>query len=622
LEAAAFEPAPVLELLEERFVTMAVDRDERRDLAEAYAEAFLLLPDPHPAPDPGLPFVVVTTADGHPLEGTSLWRDERPLGPSLLSFLQRLASEWDKDRPAAEARAGLVLAALRDAQAVSGPAPAVLDVALVERALGGLAEAFDPKRGGFGAAPKRPPHGALRLLLEEEARTGNRRALTMATATLDAIAKGGLRDAAGGFFREASADDWTLPVREKTLADNALLLDAFVRAYEATGSPSYRDAATSIAHWALMTMRDSSGAFQAAVAGTDEHDARVFAYANGLMIGALARSGQSLSRKEDTAAATAAAQRITERLFPPVSLRRFAEGDEARGGALLEDHAYLAQGLLDLQEATLQERWTVAARSLVDAALLRFSEPSGGGFFTSAEDGALRPARLRDGYDGRLLSANAVMASVLLRLARVTGEMRYHDWARRTVLAFATDLSRAPRGMETMAAVAGELLGRPQPDAERGALLGSRAVRGPVAIAASLRPARLGPGQAGEAHIELRVQPGFAVTAHRPTAFGPSRRAGKDLAGLIVAVPGGPVSLRPPQYAEGAPLGGGGDADSILVYTGETRVVIPFRSPPGTPPGELRIRFRVVFQICRADRCEPPDRVLLEVPLIITSDPS
>src|SRR6185295_2226993 len=227
LEAAALADPAVTDVLKERFVLVALDPDERPDVALGLADALLLLPDPRPALDPGLTAVVVTTPDLRVLDGTALAREGRALGPALLPFLVRLADEWEGNRGALEARAGLLTAALREAQAAAPPL-AKLTPALLDRPLAGLREAFDRRHGGFGLPPRRVPHGALAFLLEEYERTSDKTALGMATTTLDAILAGGLRDPRGGFFREAAGEDWSSPEPEKALADNALLLSVLV----------------------------------------------------------------------------------------------------------------------------------------------------------------------------------------------------------------------------------------------------------------------------------------------------------------------------------------------------------------------------------------------------------
>jgi hypothetical protein len=616
LEEAALSDPRVAAVLEGRFVAAGLDPEQRPDLARGLEDALLLLPLPRPLPDPGLPRVIVTTPELRILDGTALVREGRPLGPALLDFLVRLADAWDADRSGLEARAGLVTAALREAQAAR-PLPS-LGPALLERPLAGLREAFDRRHGGFGVAPRRVPHGALRLLLEEHARTGEASLLSLVTATLDAVLASPLRDASGGFFREAMGEDWTLPVRERTLADNSLLLGALVSAHEATGRSAYAEAAAGIAGFVEKDLRDAAGGFQHAVAdgpSGELRDERVFAYANGLAVSGLARAGKALARAEDLRAAAAAADRVLARLGPARSLARFAEGGERHGPSLLEDYAFLAEGLLDLHQATGGDRWRSEARSLLDAAVGLFGDPVAFGFFESAEDGELRPARRRDAYDGPLPSANAVMASALRRLGRATGETMYVELSRRTVLAFASDLPRTPRGLETLASVVGEIVGPVSgpPAGAAGAL--PRASRGPVAFEATVEPAALRPGRPAKVAVRIEVAPGARVIAHRPfPAPGPARREARDVSPLALAFPEAPFRVGPPQYPDGAPSALPGGPASVLAHVGTVTVTAPLTVPREAPAAEKRLRVRVVYQVCDARRCEAPESVLLEAP--------
>lgn len=612
LEAAALGDPATARVLQDRFVVVALDPDERPDVAHGLADALLLMPDPRPGLDLGLPAVVVTTPDLRVLDGTVLVRDGRPLGAALQPFLVRLADEWDESRAAAEARAGLLTAALREAQVAAPPLPR-LTPSLLDRPLAGLREAFDRRHGGFGLPPRRIPHGALLFLLEEYERASDKASLGMATTTLDAILSSRLRDPSGGYFREAAGDDWSSPEPEKTLADNALLLIALVRAHVATGQESYAEAARNLASWLRSDLALPAGGFAHAVATGGERDGRVFAYANGLALSGLARSGEVLGRKADLEAAADAADRLLSRLRRPSSLERWAEGDAAKGTALLEDYAFLAQGLLDLHEATGAARWRDAARDLLDQAVSRFSGPAGG-FFESAEDGEVRPARRRDAYDGRLLSPNAVMVQALRRLARVTGETRYLELSRRTALAFAGDLGRAPRGLEGLAAAIGEWLGPASAVTAPADPLSSRETRGALSLEMAVVPARVRAGQTAEARVRLRMAPGAFVIAHRPGAL---PRETRDLAPFALAFPGAPFRTGAPRYPDGIPFTPPGSTQPVLAYQGEVTVLAPLPLGAEVAAGDLRLRVRVVFQVCDARRCEAPDSALLEAPLTI-----
>ena len=603
-EARAFGEGEVATLVGRRFVGVAVDRSERPDVADLYATACTLLPDGGGTLPPGPSFFLLTPerwlfAAG-PLEGAG-----------LQAYLEGRAAQLEVGRADVDLRAGAVVAALRDSQRGEPPrGPLGPDVPA--RALKGLVDSMDPVRGGFRTTPKAPPHGALRLLIEEHERVGSAEALRLLTATLDGMARGEIHDPGAGFFAEAAGEDWGRARPPKRLADNALLLRAYALASALTGNAGYRKLADEVADFCLRELRDPDGAFVAGLVPKGSSDAphaaawsrddRVIAGWNGLMISALAASG----RKGDLEAAGRAASATLERLGPAPLLRRLGRGSELGVSALLEDHAFLAEGLLDLAEAGGEKRWTDEASAVAAAAVSRFLDPASGGFFETDERHGPLPARIRNGYDGALPSANGVMASALLRLARATGETRQAGLARRTVEAFLGDLQRAPRGMETLAAAAGELLGRTEARPTAEALLPSRVVVGRVALEATLSAARVRPGEAFDARVRLTVADGFSINAHKP---------GKDMAGLSISVPGEDFASSPPRYPE--PTAVRRSAGPAPAHAGSVTVVVPLRVRPGRPAGDVRLRLRVGFQACDARDCGPPESALLEAPLVV-----
>ena len=171
------------------------------------------------------------------------------------------------------------------------------------------------------------------------------------------------------------------------------------------------------------------------------------------MIGALAVSGTILKRGADIEAARRAAEAILEKLGPVRTLSHFAKGRAARGSASLVDYAYLAEGLLDLHENTGELRWRSEAAGLADAAVARFWDPAGSFFSADAKHGPL-PLRAKTAHDTEHPSANGVMAGVLLRLGRLTGEARYTRLGEKTIEAFAPEAASDPQGMETLMAAA------------------------------------------------------------------------------------------------------------------------------------------------------------------------
>jgi uncharacterized protein YyaL (SSP411 family) len=578
-ERALVAVPDVVGALAKRYVSVAVDADERPDVAALYATAPVALGQEPEADDAAL--WAVLTPDGWPYAAGRV-HDDGVWRAAFAARLERLADDPKERAGEVSARAGAALAALRAAQSSEPPLrPLAADT--IRHALDGLRDAFDPATGRFGRAL----HGPLRLLLAESAR-GDEPARRLLARALDALA------------REDS------PACGLTLTETALRLRAFARAYALGGEARYRAAAERLAG-ALLALREPAGALRAAPG-----DARVFAAPNGWAIGALAVSGAALGRPGDLAAARAAATATLAALGPAASMRRVARGGDARGSAWLEDYAALAEGLLDLDDASRDARARGEAAALVAAALGRFADPRGGFFDSDAAHEPL-PARLRDGYDGDGLSANGVMASVLARLSAATGEAQHQALARGTVAAFLGDVQRAPRGLESLAAAAGDLLGRaaatPAPAAPEA--LPARATAGPVDVALSLVPGRARPGAALEARLALTIAPGFTVNAHRPGS--------RDLSGLSVALLTRELAAGAASYPVPADVRRRFAAQPVAAYVGTAQVVVPLRVPAGAAPGSTRVRVRVAFQACDARACRAPDSVVIEAPLEVAA---
>src|SRR6185436_17868076 len=240
---------------------------------------------------------------------------------------------------------------LARAQASEVPrGPLARDV--VEAALKGLSESFDAASGGFGPAGEVPP-GAPRLLLEEHGRQTDAKLLRMASSSLDALAA-----------RQRVA-------ATHTLGGDAILLRGLAQSYAASGSIGQRAAAEALATRVLLEMREAGGAFVAMGPGLARDD-RVLAGWNGLIIGALATSGSLLQRAQDLEAAARAAVRVKEELGSAGAPRPSARGTVTGGSAFLDDHAYLADGLLDLHDATGEPRWLTEAVAVTEGAIGRF----------------------------------------------------------------------------------------------------------------------------------------------------------------------------------------------------------------------------------------------------------
>ncbi|MER5320824.1 thioredoxin domain-containing protein [Streptosporangium roseum] len=280
----SFEDEGTAALMNERFVNVKVDREERPDVDAVYMAATQAMTG-----QGGWPMTVFATPEGHPFyTGTYFPR------PQFQRLLAGVSNAWNGDREAVLEQGSKIVEALNERSALpSGPLPTPDTLA---RAVQSLSRSFDQVRGGFGGAPKFPPSMALEFLLRygaaAEHRTGaeggepeDRRepgagagagagaptATAMAGRTLEAMARGGIYDQLGGGFARYSVDaDWVVPHFEKMLYDNALLLRVYAHWWRLTGSALGRRVALETADWLLAEMRTPEGGFASALDADSE----------------------------------------------------------------------------------------------------------------------------------------------------------------------------------------------------------------------------------------------------------------------------------------------------------------------------------------------------------------
>jgi uncharacterized protein len=260
MEHECFEDTGIAGYLNEHFVSIKVDREERPDLDSIYMTALQAMT----REGGGWPLSVWLTPDLKPFyAGTYFPPDDRyaPQRPSFPQLLRAIVEAWQNRRPELEKQSSAVVEFLRGISEVE-PAVGDLSPELLQGALTALRRAFDPVHGGFGQAPKFPHALELRLLLRIWKRFGADDALHMTRLTLDKMAMGGMYDQVGGGFHRYSTDArWLVPHFEKMLYDNALLTSAYVEAWRATGEPAYREVAEETLAYVVPEMTSPAGAF-------------------------------------------------------------------------------------------------------------------------------------------------------------------------------------------------------------------------------------------------------------------------------------------------------------------------------------------------------------------------
>jgi uncharacterized protein len=459
MERESFEDESTAAVMNELFVNVKVDREERPDVDAVYMEAVVALTG-----QGGWPLTVFLTPDGEPFYGGTYFPPEPRHGlPSFRQVLRAIADAYRERPEDVAAQAEALVGALRRS-AASEPSGEPLTEALLADAERGLFSQHDQRWGGFGHAPKFPSASVLEFLLR-------RGSLDPVRRTLDGMAAGGMYDLVGGGFHRYSVDaQWLVPHFEKMLYDNALLVPPYLHAWLLTGVERYRVVAEQTLGYMLRELRLESGGFASSqdadtdgVEGLtytwtpeegaaaellqpfergrsilrgeldDEMQARLLALRerrpqpalddkviaswNGLTLAALAEAARRLASDKLFQAALELGD-----LLAVEPLWRTLRDGRTKYPAYLEDYANVAHGLYELHVATGDLRWLRESRRLALAAVELFGDPERGGFFLAPADGEQLVARQKAFDDNPTPSGSSMLAFVLLRLARIWGD--------------------------------------------------------------------------------------------------------------------------------------------------------------------------------------------------------
>ncbi len=260
MERESFEDPGTAALMNDLFVSIKVDREERPDLDGIYMTAVQGLTGRG-----GWPMTVFLTPDRKPFYGGTYYPPEdRGASPGFKRVLLTISEAYANRRAEVVGQADTICEYIRSQSSNAAPLEH-LDSTILEGAARTLIQQFDAVHGGFGGAPKFPQAMALDFLLRFHHRTGNTEARTVVEYTLRKMANGGIYDQIGGGFHRYSVDDrWLIPHFEKMLYDNALLARTYLHAYQATLFPPYRKIVEEILDYALREMQDPLGGFYSA----------------------------------------------------------------------------------------------------------------------------------------------------------------------------------------------------------------------------------------------------------------------------------------------------------------------------------------------------------------------
>ncbi len=492
MERECFEDPAVAALMNELFVCVKVDREERPDIDAIYMEACQTMTG-----QGGWPLNAFITPEQVPFfVGTYFPPQPRHGMPDWPTVLRAVADAWANRRGEIDAQSERLRAHLGASARIQAGADA-LDPAGLEQAVEALRQTYDQRNGGWGGAPKFPNASAIEFLLARGVPVEPLHALR-------AMAAGGMFDQIGGGFARYAVDDtWTVPHFEKMLYDNALLARAYLHGWLVSGEPRLREVCTMTLEWALRELRGPEGGFCSALDADSEgvegrfyvwtldelrdaldddaladdavayfgvsergnfeganvleargerperlaeirarllerrsgrvwpglDDKRLTAW-NALMISALAEAGAVLGRDDLLAAARECATFLLGELRDERGrlLRTWKDG-RGRIDGYLEDHAFTLEALLVLYEATFEPRWYHEAVAIAGQLVSRFADRDHGGFFTTADDHEPLLIRRKDLEDAPIPSGSSSAALGLLRLAALSGEAEYEQHA-------------------------------------------------------------------------------------------------------------------------------------------------------------------------------------------------
>jgi uncharacterized protein YyaL (SSP411 family) len=257
MDRESYENPALAAVVNERFIAVKVDRDERPDVDARYQSAVQSM-----SGQGGWPLTAILTPDGKPFfGGTYFPPDDRYGRPGFERVLRTMADVWKNQRDEVAETAGSVMAAIEHGETFAGRS-GTLSPALVDKLVQHAVSQFDPHNGGFGSQPKFPHPSALDLLIDSAARTGAEAAMNTVVVTLEKMAHGGVYDQlAGGFHRYSVDERWVVPHFEKMLYDNAGLLKNYVHAFQTWVNPEFAAVAKDIIRWmdAELTDRERGG---------------------------------------------------------------------------------------------------------------------------------------------------------------------------------------------------------------------------------------------------------------------------------------------------------------------------------------------------------------------------
>ncbi len=447
MERESFENEAIAALMNEHFVCIKVDREERPDLDEIYMAATVAL-----SGSGGWPMTVFLTPEQQPFfAGTYFPPIDKYGRPGFPTLLNNITELWQSDRSTLLEQAAELAAHIAEQARVA--APLAIGRQALQAAASQLRGSFDPRYGGFGKAPKFPPCSSLSLLLRQYRNAPREELLEMITSTLDGMKNGGMYDHVGGGFARYSTDErWLVPHFEKMLYDNAQLASVYLDAFQVTHDAEYARVARETLDYVIREMQEPGGAyFSATDADSEGVEGKFFVWALDEIIEILGPeaadhfaayydvSAKGNWEQQNVLNTPRALERVAEELGVPApvlraelerSKKQLYQARKRRVPPLLDDKILSSwNGLMLSAMATgyrvLGHRhYLDSAQRAADSLLARMGRPDGGLFHTARGARAHVPGFLED---------YAFLSDGLIALYEAGGSPRYLHEAERLI---------------------------------------------------------------------------------------------------------------------------------------------------------------------------------------------
>jgi len=395
MEHESFEHEPTAQMMNEWFINIKVDREERPDVDDIYMQAVQAMNNGQG----GWPMTVFLLPDGRPFFGGTYYPREGRYGmPSFRQVLETMHDYWSNKRDVVEEQAATLTQSLDRSRLRIDTDDSGLNEALLEAAVQGIQRGFDSTNGGFGQAPKFPNPMNLEYLLRSYAHSKASESLHIVTYTLRKMANGGIYDQVGGGFHRYSVDAiWMVPHFEKMLYDNAQLSRLYLHAYQVTGDEFYKDIAEEIYDYILREMTSPEGGFYSTTdADSEGEEGKFFVW----------------HMDELTEALKPILDEVPDAVEVAVEYWGMTRAGNFEGNNILHvpNEPDVVAGRLNISEDELQEKLTAIKDRLY----------------------AVRTSRVAPGLDDKILAAwNGMMLASLAESARVLGRDDYLGAAER-----------------------------------------------------------------------------------------------------------------------------------------------------------------------------------------------